>query len=104
MKKLSLEQNIKNLVVTKGTEGSLLYNNRNKNFFSSQAYTKNAVDKIGAGDAMLSIIALCFNIGFTEELALIISSLAAAQSVKTIGNKKALNKVEILKTLDHFLK
>ena len=104
MKRLSSEQNIKNLVVTKGTEGSIFYNKRNKKFYSSQAYSKNAVDKIGAGDAMLSIIALCIRNGFDEDLSLIISSLAAAQSVKTIGNKEALNKVEMLKTLDHFLK
>tara|TARA_A100001011_G_C14301043_1_gene840809 strand:- start:201 stop:1751 length:1551 start_codon:yes stop_codon:yes gene_type:complete len=104
MRKLSNEQNIQNLVVTKGTEGSLFLNKKSKKFYSSQAYSTSAVDKIGAGDAMLSIIALCIKSGFPEELSLIVSSLAAAQSVKTIGNKEAINKVEMLKTLDHFLK
>ena len=53
--------------------------------YKNDAFSKTAVDKIGAGDAMLSIIALCIKSGFPEELSLIVSSLAAAQSVKTIG-------------------
>ena len=57
MRKLSNEQNIQNLVVTKGTEGSLFFNKKSKKFYS-QTYSTSAVDKIGAGDAMLSIIAL----------------------------------------------
>ena len=32
MKKLSLEQNISNLVVTRGTKGSVLYNKKDKKF------------------------------------------------------------------------
>ena len=104
MKKLSIEQNIKNLIVTKGTEGSIYFNKKNNKFFNSQAYAMNSIDKIGAGDAMLSIISLCIKIGLDEELSLMIASLAAAQSVKTLGNKESINKIDIMKNLDHFLK
>ena len=62
------------------------------------------MDKIGAGDAMLSIIALCLKNGFTKDLALLIGSLAAAQSTETIGNKETVSKTKILKTLEHFLR
>ena len=48
MKKLSFIQKIKNLIVTRGNEGSILLN-KNK-FFYSDAFAKKAVDKIGAGD------------------------------------------------------
>ena len=104
MKKLSNQQKIKNLIVTRGSEGALIYN-KNKNKFSScKAYANNVVDKVGAGDAMLSIIALCLKSGLTNELSLLISSLAAGQSAETIGNKESVSKLRILKTLDHLLK
>ena len=104
MKTLSQEQNIKNLVVTQGATGSTLYNKKDKKFILCDAYAKTAVDKIGAGDAMLSVISLCLKCGFHRELALLIASLAAAQSVETIGNKETINKIQILKTLEHILK
>ena len=104
MKKLSIKQNIKNLIVTRGNQGSILYNQKNKKINFCGAYAKTAVDKIGAGDAMLSIIALCLKCGFDKDLALITGSFAAAQSVETIGNKEAINKTLILKTLENILK
>ena len=104
MKKLSKEQSIKNLVVTSGTSGSLLYDKKENKFKLCDAYAKTAVDKIGAGDAMLSIIALCLKCKLKKELALLIASLAAAQSVKTIGNKESINKTQIVKSLQSIIK
>ena len=104
MKKLSTKQNIKNLIVTRGDRGSILYNKKNKKNSFCGAYARTAVDKIGAGDAMLSVIALCLKSGFDKDLALITSSLAAAKSVETIGNKEAINKISILKNLENVLK
>ena len=104
MQKLSLEQNISNLVVTRGTRGSVLYNKKDKKFNFCEAYAKTSVDKIGAGDAMLSIIALCLKCGLDRELSLLTASLAAAQSVETVGNKESINKTQILKTFENILK
>ena len=104
MKKLSLKQNIENLIVTRGNMGAVLYNRKTNKFNLCGAYTSTAVDKIGAGDAMLSIIALCLKCRFDKEVALLIASLAAAKSVETIGNKESINKILILKTLENILK
>ena len=104
VKKLSAEQKIKKLIVTKGSEGSLAYDRSSKKFYSCPAFSESAVDKIGAGDTMLSIVALCLKLRLGNKLSLMVSSLAAAESVKTLGNKTSINKVQILKTLDHLLK
>ena len=104
MKRLSQEQNVENLVVTRGVSGSTLYNKNNKKFILCDAYAKSAVDKIGAGDAMLSLIALCLQSGLNRDLSLLIASLAAAQSVMGFGNKEAINKTKILKSLESILK
>ena len=104
MKKLCKDQKINNLIVTMGTQGSIFYNNRNKKFISNEAYSKNAVDKIGAGDAMLAITSLCLLKRLPESLSLIIGSLAASLSVKSIGNKLSIKKIDILKSLEHMFK
>tara|TARA_B100000315_G_scaffold167234_1_gene155773 strand:- start:350 stop:1873 length:1524 start_codon:yes stop_codon:yes gene_type:complete len=104
MKRLTKEQNIKNLVVTRGDQGSVFYNEKKNKFDICEAYAKTAIDKIGSGDAMLAIIALCLKSGINRELALLIASLAGAQSVATIGNKESINKTQILKSLDSILK
>lgn len=102
LKLLSL-QKIKNLIVTRGSEGSILLN-KNYKFFYSDGFTKKAVDKIGAGDAMLSLISLSLKSKLSYELSLLIGSIAGAQSVEVIGNKKSLNKIKILKAIEHILK
>ena len=104
MKKFSKDQNIINLIVTQGDQGSIFYNKKENRIIYSAAYTKIAIDKVGAGDAMLSVIALCLKSVFKKELALLISSLAGAQSVKTIGNKESINKTKILRSLNSILK
>jgi rfaE bifunctional protein kinase chain/domain len=104
MKKLSSQQKIKNMIVTRGKEGALIYNRKDNKFNSSVAFADAAVDKIGAGDAMLSIISLCLKNKFSNELALLVGSLAAAQSTESIGNKNSVSKIKILKTLKHLLK
>ena len=104
IKKLSSLQNIKNLIVTRGKEGALIYNKSENKFSSCAAFAETVLDKVGAGDAMLSIAALCLKNNFSRDLSVLIGSLAAAQSTETFGNKHAVNKIKILKTLEHLLK
>ena len=100
MRSLSIQQNIKNLIVTKGSEGAVIYNKKNKKFNFCEAFADTVVDKIGTGDAMLSIISLCLKTKMNNELSLLLSSLAAAQSIETIGNKETIDKTKILKTIE----
>ena len=68
------------------------------------AFAKTTIDKIGAGDAMLSIASLCLKMSFKPDITLFISSLAAAFSVESIGNKNKISKDEILKNLEILFK
>ncbi len=104
MKKLSSQQNIKNLIVTRGVNGSVLFNKNKNKFIYSDAFAKKTIDKVGAGDAMLSLIALSLKSKFDTRLSLLTGSLAAAQSVEMVGNKEAINKIKILKTIEHLFK
>ena len=62
------------------------------------------IDKIGAGDTMLAVLAMCIKNKIDQNLTLLISSLAAAQSVETLGNKNTLSKINMLKTIENIFK
>ena len=104
IKKLAKEQNIKNIVVTRGKNGAVLYSLDKNIFRYSDAFAKMTVDKIGAGDAMLSLIALSLKSKLSYDLSLLIGSLAAAFSTETMGNKEPVSKIKILKSLEHIIK
>ena len=104
MKKLAKEKNILNLIVTMGSSGSVLFNKKKNKFYYADGFAHKIVDKIGAGDTMLSLIGPCIKSNVDSDISLLISSLAAAQSVETIGNKYTIGKTQILKTLENFLK
>ena len=90
-------------MVTRGDSGAILYDAKNNKFHYSDAFANKVIDKVGAGDAMLAILAICLYRKINCDLTLMISSLCASQSVNSIGNKKAINKITLLKELEHYL-
>ena len=103
IKKLSKKLSLKYLAVTRGTKGIILYESKTNKFYTSPAFELNAIDKIGAGDTVLSILSICIFKKIDLNLALFISSLAAALSVRVIGNKSAITKENLLKYILHTL-
>ena len=67
------------------------------------AFASKVVDKVGSGDAMLALLSASLRSGYDEKMSLLIGSLAAAQSVETIGNSKSVSKEYCIKnTSTHF--
>ena len=104
MKQLAKSLESKNLVVTQGNLGATLYVSDNEEYHHCPAFASKVVDKIGAGDAMLALLSCSLKNGFEPDLSLFIGSLAAAQSVETIGNSTPVNKLQLLKTFSHAIK
>ncbi len=96
--------NIKNLVITRGSDGAFLYDSNLKKFFYSPAFATRVVDKVGAGDTMLSIISLLIKLKSKHLLSLFIGSLAGAISVERLSNKVPLNKTKLFKYMEHIIK
>jgi rfaE bifunctional protein kinase chain/domain/rfaE bifunctional protein nucleotidyltransferase chain/domain len=94
---------IKNLVVTQGKQGSTLFR---KNFkpISCPAFSNYAVDKVGAGDAMLSIISLAMSKKLDLDISLFLGSIAASINVKTLGNKTSVDFNEMDRIIQNLLK
>ena len=102
MKKLRSNLKVKNLIVTRGSKG-VVFLEKNK-YFYCEAFGTKVVDKVGAGDSLLSMISLCIKCKVDINLSLLLSSLVAAYNVENIGNSKILEKSHILKTLSHMIK
>ena len=88
---------------TQGKGGAFLFNDK-KVPVNCPGFATQVVDKIGSGDALLALLSVCLYTKIDEDLSLFIASLAAAQSVESIGNSKPVNKVTLLKTISHFIR
>lgn len=103
-RKLITKLKTKNLLVTRGKNGAFLINNKNNKFIECPAFANNVVDRVGAGDSMLSIISLLIKIGAPNDLSLLLGSFAGAYSVETMGNSSFLKKKNFLRHLEFALK
>ena len=95
--------NTKFIAVTQGQNGAFLIN-ENLPPERCSGFATQVIDKIGSGDAFLALLSVCLYSDFDEKLSLFIASLAAAQSVETIGNSMPVTKPLLLKTISHLLK
>ena len=102
MKLLKVKLNAKTVVVTRGSKGAVVLND--KKYIYCPAFVKNTRDKVGAGDALLTIFSLCKFVEMKDDLSIFISSISAANQTKILNNEKFLNKEELLKTVSHILK
>lgn len=74
------------LIVTRGPHGATGYV-KDKGFMDVPAFTDRIVDRVGAGDALYSIIAPCLARGMDLSTALFVGNAAAAIKIQTVGNK-----------------
>ena len=102
MKLLKRKLNAKTVVVTRGSKGAVVLND--KKYIYCPAFVKNTRDKVGAGDALLTIFSLCKFVEMKDDLSIFISSISAANQTKILNNEKFLNKEELLKIISHILK
>ena len=102
-KKISISLNIKQIVVTRGRNGSVHFSRKKNKFIYCPAFASKVVDKVGAGDAMLSIMSILISAGLEVQMSMFFGALAAAQNVETINNSEKINKTKLLKYAIHML-
>ena len=61
------------------------------------ALTNKTKDTIGAGDAFFSLAALCTGVEAPWEIGTFMGNIAAALAANIVGNKKPVEKVNVLK-------
>jgi rfaE bifunctional protein kinase chain/domain len=103
MEQLSEKLGTSQFVVTRGKKGCLVANNKME-FVDVPAFARNAVDRVGAGDAFFSVTALASALGASNELLGFIGNVAGSLAVGTIGNKKAIDKLSVQKYVVSLMK
>ncbi|MDP2932324.1 MAG: PfkB family carbohydrate kinase, partial [Chloroflexota bacterium] len=90
-------------VVTRGHRGSLVYDERN-GFLAIPVFSREVVDRVGAGDAYLSITSPCVAAGFPAELVGFIGNTVGALKIRIVGNKSSVEPVPLFKYINTLLK
>ena len=92
------------LAVTRGTKGVLMHNRDGNVNYSVPALSTRVVDRIGAGDAFLSLAAICLGRGMSPEVAAFVGSAAAAIDVQIVCNREPISAPVLLKYVNTLLK
>ena len=91
------------LVVTRGKHGSASYN-KQAGLLHTPALAGKVVDRVGAGDAFLTVAAMCAAKGVPADLVGFMANVAGAQAVATVGNKKPLTRLDLIRSIESLLK
>ncbi len=95
---------LKQLAVTRGTKGVMMLDKHSDQFFAVPALSTKVVDRIGAGDAFLSLSGLCAAKGIDPEVTAFIGSVAAAMDVQIVCNREPITRGSLNKYVSTLLK
>ncbi|MGZ4999868.1 MAG: PfkB family carbohydrate kinase [Methylomonas sp.] len=93
----------RHIAITRGTKGALMLDHV-KTSYKIPALSSKVVDRIGAGDAFLSVAGLCLGGGMPAEQALFAGSAAAALDVQIVCNREPVRAVALFKYITTLLK
>ena len=91
------------VMITQGKHGSLLYR-KGEGFISCPSLAIRVVDRLGAGDAVLAITSACAAQNVPADVCGFLANVIGAQAVGILGNRTAIDKVSVMKTVESLLK
>lgn len=94
----------KQFAVTRGTNGVMMLDRKKRMVHHVPALSTKVVDRIGAGDAFLSLAGLCLGGGIPSEAAAFVGSAAAALEVQIVCNREPINVAALSKYVTTLLK
>jgi sugar/nucleoside kinase (ribokinase family) len=94
----------KQLAVTRGTKGVVIFDGVGQEGYHVPALSTKVVDRIGAGDAFLSLTGICLANGMNPEVAAFVGSAAAAIDVQIVCNREPIASSTLLKYIGTLLK
>jgi bifunctional ADP-heptose synthase (sugar kinase/adenylyltransferase) len=94
----------KGFAVTRGIKGVTLFDSEKEDFHRVPALSSRVIDRIGAGDAYLSLASLCMARGLESNITNFVGSVAAAIDVQIICNREPIDKISLKKYITTLLK
>jgi rfaE bifunctional protein nucleotidyltransferase chain/domain len=100
--KLSEQMHCRKINITLGRRGTMFF--ADGEFHQIPILSTEVVDTIGAGDAFLSITTPLVFLDTPPELVAFVGNCVGALAVKIVGNRAAVNPIDLLKTINGLLK
>lgn len=91
------------VTVTRGNVGCLCYS-KDEGFFEIPAFAGRVVDRMGAGDAFLSVTGPCVAKNIPTEVVGFIGNVVGAQAVATVGHRRPIERAPLFKYVEALLK
>lgn len=91
------------VIVTRGKYGCLCFDQK-EGFYEVPPLAAQVVDRMGAGDAFLSLTSLAVVQGAPMELVGFIGNAVGAEAVATVGHRSAIQKAPLFKHIESLLK
>jgi sugar/nucleoside kinase (ribokinase family) len=91
------------LVVTHGRHGCAVCDDKGE-FVKVPSFAQNIVDRVGAGDALLSVTSLAAFLNVPIELLGFIGNVAGSLAVTFLGNRKPIDKLGVKKCIVSLMK
>lgn len=103
MKNMLAKLNCKNLMVTRGHQGSVNID-KGKGLHESPAFASKIVDRIGAGDALFAFTSPLMATKTPQDLVSFIGNAVGALKVQIVCNRKPVDVVDLMKFITRLLK
>jgi rfaE bifunctional protein nucleotidyltransferase chain/domain len=103
-KKVCKAVNAKHVSITRGTNGAIVISSDANEIQRAPVLSTKVVDRIGAGDAFLSLAGISLGAGLSSELTTFVASAAAAIDVQIVCNRDPITPVDLYKYITTLLK
>jgi bifunctional ADP-heptose synthase (sugar kinase/adenylyltransferase) len=90
------------IMVTRGKRGTISFSPRT-GFSECPSLTTRVVERVGAGDAVLSVSAIATAKGLHQDLVNLLANLAGAQAVQVVGNRASISRDALVESLSQML-
>jgi rfaE bifunctional protein kinase chain/domain len=87
------------MLITRGSHGNVIYDRRS-GISTSPVLSSRILDRVGAGDAVLSAVSLCVAQGAPADVVGFLGNVVGAQAVATVGHRTSL---DLDKLAEHIL-
>lgn len=103
LQKITKALKCRQMVVTRGRRGCLVCD-ADQTLMAVPAFAEKIVDRVGAGDAFLSLTCLAAALGADSEVLGFLGNIAGSLAVQQIGNKKSLDQASVQKYITALMK
>jgi rfaE bifunctional protein kinase chain/domain/rfaE bifunctional protein nucleotidyltransferase chain/domain len=91
------------VLITMGKSGNIYYDS-NEGFVKTPAFATQVLDRMGAGDAVISLSSICAFQSAPIDVVGFIANVVASQAVATVGHRRSIEPVPLYKHINTLMK